>query len=172
MVNTDKIKRGWNVNGAVIYALCLAWVFTLVYATGDKGRLVYVMNAFLFGSMVALGIMYYRYLWFVITNPDAWNRARQFIMSTGVVWAGITAVVMGSIWRNSTVEYNVANTNFIDILARYLFIIAATMQVFAPHHGEKMTIKDERQSLIIASVTGLAVAMVAMFMQSRDVMSW
>jgi hypothetical protein len=170
--NIDKMKTRLRINGALIYALSLLWIFGIVYQTGDKARVVYVMNAFLFGGMVSLFIMYSRYICYVLSEPSEWNRARQFIASTGVLWAAMFAMTAASIWRNSTTSYNIVNTNFLDILTKYLAIIASQMQIFAPTHGEKMTFGDERKTMIYASIVGAVVALAAMVMQTEDLLTW
>jgi len=170
--NFDVLKKRLNINGALIYCGSLAWVFWIVYQTGDKERLIYVMNAFLFGNIVSLMVIYYKYLWYVLVSPDNWNRARQFALSSCVVWVGVFTMVAGSIYRHSTPGYSVTSTNILDLIARYFCIIAATMQIFSPSYGQPLFATIERRLLIWGSVIGLTVAIVVTVMQSKNLLDW
>ena len=127
-----KARSRLNVNGFLVYASCLAWLFFIVYHIFDKTRLIVVMNAFVFGAIVSLAYIYYDYVKHIIKDDSEWNRARQFTLSTAIGWSAIAVVILASVIRHSGSEYNISSTNFLDYLFRYLVIISATMQVFAP----------------------------------------
>lgn len=167
-----KTRRKLNINGAVVYAAFLAWLFSIIYHVTDKARLIVVMNAFVFGAIVSLVITYAQYIHYAISSEDSWNRARQFGISTAILWASVLIVVAASVIRHSGSSYDIGSTNFLDYLFRYLVIIAATMQVFAPDYGERLFYSKERKSLIWGSVIGVVVAIFLIVMQAENFLDW
>lgn len=167
-----KVRRKLNINGAVVYAAFLAWLFSIIYHVTDKARLIVVMNAFVFGAIISLVITYAQYIYYAIASDDQWNRARQFGISTAILWASVLVVVAASVIRHSGSAYDISSTNFLDYLFRYLVIIAATMQVFAPDYGERLFYSKERQSLILGSVAGICVAIFLIVMQAENFLDW
>lgn len=167
-----KILSRINLNGALIYAVSLAWLFMLIYHLSDKSRLMSVMNALLAGSIVTVAISFSRYIYYAISSADPWSRARQFGISTGVVWASIVCLLLASIQRHGTSTYNPNATYFTDILSRYLAIIAATMQVFAPDFGKNLFYGTERKLFIIGSLAGAVVAIILIVLQADNFMDW
>ena len=171
----DRIRKSrsrLNVNGAIVYAACLAWLFFGIYQIFDKTRLIVVMNAFVFGTIISLVYIYYDYVKHIIKDDAAWDRARQFTISTCVCWLGIAVVILASVLRHSGSEYNISSTNFLDYLFRYLVIISATMQVFAPGYGNGLFYGTDRKTLIWGSVWGLGISLFLVAMQAENFLDW
>lgn len=130
------------------------------------------MNAFLFGNLISLAVLYGKYIWYVISSPSEWSPARSFALSTALLWIAMGVVVSGSIYRHSMPGYNINSTNFLDLFARYVAIIAATMQIFSPSQGLALFATTERKLLIWGSIAGLAVALAATVMQAQNLLDW
>lgn len=166
------ILRKININGAIVYALTLAWIFTIVYGLTDKARLIAIMNSLLFGAMLTLFINYAKYIAYAISSPEAWTRARQFGLSSGILWGSVVVLVAASIQRHSTASYPINATVTMDIISRYLGIIAATMQVFAPDFGKNLLYGSSRKTFIISCAAGVLSAMLLAYLQADNFLDW
>jgi hypothetical protein len=159
-----------RINGALVYAAFLAYLFSLVYQFGGLQRLIIVMNAFCFGVFVSLTVLYIKYLYYLIKHDSTWNHYKHFAVATSLAWCAIFAMIAASVQRHSGTNYNISSTLFLDIAGRYLAIIGGTMQIFAPGQGTDSFYGVDRRTLIISSAIGLGVAFFIIAMQSLNLL--
>jgi membrane protease YdiL (CAAX protease family) len=86
----QNVKRGWGVAAGIIVS---ALIFGGIHLLNPNAELLGGMNIVLTGVIWALGMLYFRSLWFPIGWHATWNFAQFFIV--GLPNSGYTAKALG-----------------------------------------------------------------------------
>lgn len=157
------------LNKVVGISAALAALFGLLVLYVPLDSLVVALNSVFAGTMAAILVAYFPLLRNAILGVHPYDRVRQMTLGFFLCWLAYCIVVLSSIYVRSF-GYD-GTTSILTAASRYLAIVAAGLQVTAPDFGLGLFHGRDRKVLTAGIVSGLLVALVAIFMQGTTAFS-
>jgi hypothetical protein len=144
-----------------------ALFFGLVGFTNPES-LIIVLNGIFAGCMVAIVVAYHRLIVGAALGLGEYNRVRQMTMGFAVGWIAICLSTTSSIYARSEGAPLTAPT--LTAAVRYLFILAAILQITAPDFGLGLFHGRDRKTLWLGFVMGMVTAIATIIFQDRTLL--
>lgn len=152
---------------AVIFAAAVVGYIVLRYFLSPLDFLI-LLNGLFAGSVVGVLITYGQLVWQTIIDRRAYNRARHMTLGFALAWIAISLAVAASIYAISRGIDN-PSINELTLIARWVYIVAAYLQITAPDFGVNMLDHRNRRLLLVTLMAGLLVAAVVIWMQQYEI---
>lgn len=152
-------------NRVTLGILVLAALFCGLVAYGNLETVIIVMNGVFSGCMVAIVVAYHRLIVGAALGLGEYNRVRQMTMGFAVAWSGICLSTLSSIYARS--EGAPLTAPVLTAAVRYLFILAAVLQITAPDFGLGLFHGRDRKTLWLGFTLGAVTALATIWFQDR-----
>lgn len=146
----------------------LAALFFGLVGYADLEVLIIALNGIFAGCMVAIVVAYHRLIIGAALGIGEYNRVRQMTMGFAVAWSGICLSTASSIYARSEGAVLAAPT--LTAAVRYLFILAAILQITAPDFGLGLFHGRDRKTLWLGFVLGLITAVGTVAFQNQTLL--
>jgi len=157
MINAQAAKFVWrNYLHSVILLLTLLFIAGLAWIKSTI--FLIILNSLMFGTFMSVAITYGYFFGYTIFVKSEWSREKQFIISTGLLWMFIMLTGIYSYTHRTVTPDVEIPADWMLLLTRYIAIVAAVMQVFAPDMGESLYYGVHRKVMLAGIVVGGLVA--------------
>jgi hypothetical protein len=152
----------------MIGILALATVFFGLVTYVPPMTLIILLNGLFIGAVASVFVAYHELILGSIFGVEKYNRVQQMTVSFFVMWSVLAFSACLSAY-NRSIDWPLAVPTG-TVALRYLSIIAAILQVTAPDFGLGLFHGRDRKMLWVASLTGIIVAIAAIFFQDRNLL--
>lgn len=159
-----------GLNRVLLLTLLAGVVFVVLAATIPTPMLIVGLNGVFLGTATAVVIAYGPLLWNAILGVSEYDRVRQMTIGFALCWIAYGVTVAASIYIRSA--GGSSSSLLIVAAGRFIAIIAAAMQVTAPDFGLGLFYGRDRKVLFLGSGAGLVVAVIAIYAQVAEALSF
>lgn len=130
--------------------------------------LIILLNGVFFGCVAALVVAFGQIFWYAIQGVTPYDRVRQMTIGWFLNWVIIIGGVVNSFYIRSA---DLPTTPLISTAVfRYIAIISAVLQITAPDFGLGIFHGRDRKVLWISGLIGIAISMVAVYIQANQLL--
>jgi len=146
----------------------LAALFFGLTGYADLESLIIALNGIFAGCMIAIVVAYHRLIIGAALGIGEYNRVRQMTMGFALIWIAVCLSTGSSIYARSEGAPLAAPMATAGV--RYLFILAAVMQITAPDFGLGLFHGRDRKTLWLGFVLGLITAIATIYFQDHSLL--
>jgi hypothetical protein len=155
-------------NRVAVGGFGLAALFCGLVGYSDLETLIIVLNGVFSGCMVAIVVAYHRLIIGAALGIGEYNRVRQMTMGFAAIWIAVCLSTASSIYARS--EGAALTAPIMTAGVRFLYILAATLQITAPDFGLGLFHGRDRKTLWLGFVLGMITAVCTVVFQDRTLL--